>query len=799
MLLFLAAACSAPAGEPVREIAVDPLALRLNGPGATHSLLVHGTTADGRLTDLTAGARLRSSNPAVAEVRDNVVRATGDGTAVVEVEAVGQTARLSIRVSGTALPRPLHFDNDILPVLSRFGCNSSACHGKAEGQNGFKLSVFGFDPGADHAALVKESRGRRVLPSAPEQSLLLAKASGAVAHGGGVRLPRGSPGHETLRAWVAAGAPMGDPAAPRLAAIRVEPRERSLALGGRQQLRVMARYSDGRESDVTGQARFQSNNDGLATVSATGLVTAGTSPGEAAVMASFLSEVDVFRAVIPLPGRPDPQAAWPENNFIDALVNARLKKLNVVPSGPADDAEFLRRACLDITGTAPTADEARRFLADPAPGKRARLVGDLLRRPEYAEFWALKWSDVLRVDRQALGHRRAHGYYRWVRDSLARNKPYDKFARELLIAEGPLHEVGPASFYKAVSKPGEAAGTLSQVFLGVRIACAECHHHPYDRWAQSDYFGMQAFFTPLAVRGGPRQEVLLASGAAVAKNPRTGATVAAHALGAARPPALLPGDARVTLADWMTGPDNPWFARNLANRMWAHFLGRGLVEPVDDVRPTNPPTNPELLDALARHFRDSGYDLHALIRAVTASRAYQRSSRPNASNERDTQNAARAPLKRLDAEVLLDMVAQATGVPTRFSGAPPGTRAVQLWDSKTSHEFLKLFGRPARATACECERNHEPGVAQVLHLLNSPDLHARLTHEDGTVARLVRRTPDNAALADELYLTFTARSPTAQERQFAVTHLARDPARRREAAEDLAWSLLNSLEFVFNH
>jgi hypothetical protein len=802
-LVLLAALLStslpARADDAVSAVAADPAAVRLDGPRAAYSLLIHGQTAGGGLIDLTHAARYRAADPQVATVSDGgVIRGVADGTTTVEVEAAGRKVSVPVAVKGAGEARRFNFENDVIPLFSRHGCNSAGCHGKAEGQNGFKLSVFGFDPAADYAALVKEGRGRRVFPAAPDASLLLAKVSGGVPHGGGVRVPRTGPDYETLRDWIAAGVPFGRPEDPKVTAVRVEPAESRLAMRGTQQLRVIARYSDGREADVTAHARFQSNNDGLASVSATGLVSAGEVPGEAAVMASYRDAVDVFRAVVPRAGRIEKWPDLPENNFIDGLVYRKLRKLNVLPSELCDDADYLRRAYLDVIGTLPTPDEARRFLGDQRADKRARLVDELLGRPEYADYWALKWADLLRIDRQALGHKRAYNYYKWVRDGLAENKPFDRFAREIVTAEGPLGEVGPASFYKAVAKPGEAAGTLSQVFLGVRIACAECHHHPFDRWGQADYYGMTAFFAPVAVRGGPRDEVLLASGPAEAKNPRTGETSFAHALAA--PPKQPPkGDCRPALADWMTAADNPWFARNLANRMWAHFVGRGLVDPVDDVRATNPPTNPELLDALARSFVESKYDVKQLIRTLTASRAYQRSSKPNATNERDEQNASRALFKRIDAEVLLDMVCQTTGVPEKFGGVPAGSRAVQLWDSQVRHYFLKLFGRPVRASACECERVHEPGVAQVLHFLNSPEIHAKLANDGGRIAKLVKEKADDVALAEELYLAFYSRYPTEKEKSVAAEYLKKNADKRREAAEDLAWSLMNSLEFVFNH
>jgi hypothetical protein len=788
------------AQEPIVEVLADPTAVRLVGPRASFTLLVHGKTADGRLVDLTRSARFQVRNSAIANVSSGgILRAVGDGVTEVDVEANGQKNSVRVEVAESAKPRPLHFENDIEPILSRFGCNSAGCHGGAEGQNGFKLSVFGFDPVADIAALTKESRGRRVIQSAPEASLLLAKASGQIAHGGGARIPRGTAEYETLRDWIAAGTPVGDPKAPHVVSIRVEPKMRLLAMKTQQQLRVIARYSDAREVDVTAHAKFQANQEGVASVAVDGLVSAGEVPGEVAVMASYLGAVDTFRGVVPRPGKIDPYPVFPANNFIDSHVLARLKLLNIAPSELADDADYLRRVYLDVIGTLPTPAEARRFFADKRPDRRARLVDELLERPEYPDYWALQWADALRVDRQALGHKRAYAFYRWIRESIAVNKPFDQFARELLTAEGPMEESGPAAFYKVAAKPGDKASSLAQIFLGVRIACAECHHHPFDRWSQTDYYGMQAFFTQVTLKPSPRGEVLQITGDPETRHPRTGDPIAPHALGVPMPAKAAPGDRRQVLAAWMTSPENPWFARNLANRTWAHFFGRGLIEPVDDVRDTNPPSNPELLDALAKHVADTRFDLKQLIRTITASRTYQLASKPNATNTKDVSSFSRAAFRRIDAEVLLDMVSQTTGIAERFGGSPPGTRAIHLWDSKVSHYFLKIFGRPQRLSACECERIHEPSVAQVLHLLNAPEIQAKLGHERGTVAKLVQAKGDDGELAEELYLTYYSRLPNDAERKTAIAHLRRDPGQRRQAAEDLAWSLMNTLEFVFNH
>ncbi len=785
--------------DAIASISAEPASLRLSGPLASSLILVHGRTADGRLVDLSRAAKLHSIDPRVAVVDGSgSVRSVGDGATTVTVSVASDTLNIPVTVDGAHAPRTFNFENDVVPVLSKLGCNTSGCHGKAEGQNGFKLSVFGSDPPADIAALTLESRGRRVFPAAPERSLLLLKMTGSLPHGGGVRAAVDSREYETLRAWIAAGMPPGSESDPHVVSVEVAPRERQLAVRGQQQLRVVARYSDGREVDVTRHARFQSNNEALARVDENGLVSAGETPGEVAVMAAYMGSMDVFRALVP---RTEALARtdWPENNVVDTLVYHKLRALNIAPSEPASDADFLRRVYIDVIGTLPTPDEARRFLSDTRPDRRARLVDELLKRPEYADYWALKWCDLLRVDRAVLGHKRAYGFYRWVRESLAANVPYDQFARAVLTAEGPLDESGPAGFYKVASKPGDAASSLSQVFLGVRIACAECHHHPYDQWSQTDYYGMQAFFTPVSVRPTADGDATFASGDPETKHPRTGKVVPAHPLATETPKQSPSGDRRIVLAEWMTSPENPWFARNLANRLWAHFFGRGLVDPVDDVRATNPPSNPELLDALARHLIDHKYDVPSLIRLITSSRVYQLSSTPNPTNSRDEQNASRALFKRIDAEVLYDMVCQTTGVDEKFQGVPAGSRAVQLWDSKVPHEFLRMFGRPVRVSACECERAVEPSVGQVLHLLNAPELHAKVSHEAGAVSRLERQLRDDRALVDELYLTFFSRFPLDEERENALQYLGSHASERRRAAEDLAWALMNTVEFLFNH
>ena len=790
-LIFLTA-------SPLRaQMIAEPAALNLSGPKSQQYLLLSERTADGRTIDRTRDARFAIADTRIASITPaGLVRGLADGSTLITATVGSQVVKVPVSVTGTSIARSFHFENDITPLLTRFGCNSSGCHGKAEGQNGFKLSVFGFDPSADYAALIKEGRGRRIFPAAPERSLLLTKASGQVPHGGGNRIPVNSEAFDTIRAWIAAGAPLGEADVARVESVRIEPGERVMGMRAEQQLRVIARWTDGRERDVTTQVRFQSNNEPVAVVSAEGIVRTSDIPGEAAAMAGYLGEVANFRLVVPRPGKVE-FTALPVNNFIDPLVDAKLRKLNIAPSPGVDDATFLRRVYLDIIGTLPSPAGARAFTADTRADKRAKLVDALLERPEYADYWSLKWADVLRVDRSVLGHKRAYAYYRWLRDAMAENKRFDALAKDLITAEGPLDESPPANFYRVVPKPGEAASVLSQVFLGVRIACAECHHHPYDRWSQDDYYRMSAFFAPVGLRKVANLESIAATGEYQSRNPRTNTMLKAQPLGARGDADPADGNGRLQLAEWLIAADNPFFARNVVNRYWAHFMGRGIIDPVDDVRSTNPPSNPELLDALAKNFHESKFDLKALVRTIVLSRVYQTSSQVNDSNTRDEQNYSRALFRRPDAEVLLDMVCQTTGVPDKFDGFPTGTRALDVWDSKVKHYFLKTFGRPTRTSACECERNDEANIAGVLHLLNGETITAKLRHDAGTLAMLLRDQPDDAKLTEELYLRCYSRLPTPAELATVKKFLAK--GNRRDAFEDIFWALLNSKEFLFNH
>ena len=782
------------------QLDVHPAKVTLNGPDSRWQLLVSHDEQWLSL-DETRTAEYRSLDSAIASVSPGgIVRGVSDGETVIEISANGQTKSIPVEVRGSKARRSIHFENDVLPILSRFGCNTSGCHGKAEGQNGFKLSIFGFDPDADLAALTQEGRGRRTNRTVPDSSLLLLKASGGMPHGGGIRIRKNSGEYRMLFDWILSGANLGDPNAAKLTSIQVTPHDSRMAMETNRQLQVTARFSDGRAIDVTHLAKFQSNSEPIATVDEFGLVTTGDSPGEAAIMASYLGQVNVFRAIVPQP-QPKNGSKFPQRpilNFIDELVDAKLRKLNIHPTGLCSDADFLRRAHLDIIGTLPTAANARKFLTDSSSDKRSELVDHLLARKEYADFQALKWSDVLRVERLALGHKQAYNYYRWIRESFAQNRPFDEFAREVITAAGPLSKHPAGNLFKVAKKSGEAAATISQVFMGVRIECAQCHHHPFDQWSQRDYAGMEAFFTQVNFKSDASGQLLLPNKKTTTKHPRTGDIVQAHALLQSEPEETPEGDRRHLFADWLTTTDNRWFARNIVNRVWAQLMGRGIVTPVDDFRLTNPPTNPELLDALAKSFVESGFDLHELIRTITSSRTYQLAGTPTPMNERDEQNYSRALFKRLDAEVRFDMICQVTGMSEKFKGVPAGSRAIELWDSQVPHYFLSLFGRPVRATACECERTTQPSVGQVLHVLNSPQIHEKLSSETGRLAMLEELTSDDEKLVDELYLMFYSRFPTTDERVSVSNYLAKAD-NRRKAVEDVAWSLMNTVEFLFNH
>ena len=680
----------------------------------------------------------------------------------------------------------------------------AACHGKARGQNGFQLSLLGFDPEFDFAAITKEAHGRRVFPAAPENSLLLRKASLALPHGGGQRLPLGSPQYQTVLRWIASGMSRTTADAPTHERISVEPTEQPLAAGESRQLRVLAHYSDGSVRDVTALSDFTANEPGVVSLDH-GALTAGALSGETTLMIRYMNKIATWNAVIPQPTPVDAQlyTQLPRKNFIDGHAWDKLQRLGILPSEPAADSTFLRRAFLDVIGRLPTPEEARAFLSSTAPSKREELIDALLDRPEYADFWANKWADLLRPNPYRAGIKPTMVFDAWIRDAFRRNLPYDRFARELVTAQGSTWSNGAATLFRDRRTPDEITPVVSQLFLGIRLECAKCHHHPFEVWAQDDFYSLAAYFARVTHKGegisppisGGEEIVFVADSGSVA-HPITGKVLEPRPLfGTAR--AIEPGeDPREALTDWMTSPENRFFAQVAVNRVWADLMGRGLVDPVDDIRATNPPSNPALLAALAEDFRDQGYDFKKLMRRIMTSHVYALSSSPNEHNVADTRNHSRHYRQRLRAEVLLDAMCDVTAVAEDFKGMPSDSRSIEIWTHRVESLFLDAFGRPDANQDPPYERAADATVVQALHLMNAPNLHRKVTADQGRAARLAASDKSPSAIVEELYLTIYSRFPTADEAE-AVVKIFAAGADRRQATEDLMWALVNTPEFIF--
>jgi len=796
-------------GDPgkLTSLAIDAGNGLLRGPDTRLQLIVTGTYSSGQLRDLTPNIQYEVSPAGIVRIDDSgYVFPQGDGKATIKVKGPeNSSAEAVVTVEKFNETQAINFPNQIVPIFTKLGCNAGGCHGKASGQNGFKLSLLGFYPNEDHEHLVKEDRGRRLFPASPERSLLLLKATNVMAHGGGARMQLGSYEYQLLARWIGQGMPYGKPTDPTVAKIEVVPPARTMGQGGSQQLSVRAIYTDGTIEDVTRMAQFEANNPEMAETSVTGLTETLDLTGDVAVMVRFQGQVAVFQASIPLGIKVDklPEA----RNYIDDLVFEKLKTLGIPPSANSDDASFLRRTTLDVVGRLPTADEAREFAADQDPGKRDKLIDRLLASSDYADYFAGKWSNVLRNKRVNAGYLRGSFlFHDWIRQSLHENKPYDQFVREILTASGDLSQNPPVVWYRAVATNNEQLEDSAQLFLGLRIQCARCHHHPFEKWSQTDYYGFSAFFSRVGRK--PGQEIKEEArifhnrGMASATNPRSGESLKPTGLGGQALDLKPDDDPRVALADWMADPNNPFFAKALVNRYWKHFFSRGLVDPEDDMRVTNPPCNPKLLDALAQKFIDSNYDLKGLVRTIVQSKTYQLSAEPNEYNARDKQNFSRYYPKRLGAEVLYDALSQVTTTNSTFNGLPVGTRAVQLPDNGFDNYFLSVFGKPQNESACECERSSDANLAQALHLLNSREVQSRLTDGNGAAATLAKdkNRGDEDKIRD-LYLSVYSRQPTADELKFSLAHLEKPAFKdnKQPAYEDILWALINTKEFLFNH
>jgi hypothetical protein len=795
------------------EVVLLPSEVTLDGPRSSQRFLVETKTSASFVGDQTSSAKFAVDNPQVATVSaDGVVTPAGDGTATLTATISGQTAKAAITVKNFGQDFTWSFRNHVEPVLTKTGCNSGACHGAAAGKNGFRLTLRGYGPEIDHAVLTRQALGRRIVTTAPAESLFLLKPTGAIEHGGGTRIQPGSLEYQVLSEWIAAGMPAPRDKDATIRKLTVHPAAALLKPGQLQQVIVQATYSDGRVEDVTRWAKFGSTDETVAKVDDNGRLKV-EGHGEAAVTVWFSSLVDRATITSPYETPLDAKvfAAATRNNPIDEKNLAKLQALGIPPSGDCGDAVFLRRAYLDATGTLPPADQVDAFLKDPDPKKRAKLVDLLLSTSEYVDYWAYKWSDLLLVSSKKLPGPAMWSFYRAIRRAVADNVPWDQFARRVLTAKGSTLANGAANYFVLHRDPIDLTESTSMAFLGMSLTCARCHNHPMEKWTQDQYYGMANLFSRVTLKDGAASGDVIVAVAPEGdiRHPRKGSIMAPQPLDARPLPVAARGDRREAFADWLASPENPYFAKAVVNRVWRNFLGRGLIDPEDDLRATNPPSDSALLDWLVTDFRDHHYDVKHLIRTIMNSGVYARSSDPVAGNEQDVKFLSHYPIKRLPAEVLLDAISRVTDVPTPFSGYPGGWRSLQLPDVQVANAFLSSFGRPERVSTCSCERSAEPSVSQALHLANGETLNDKLRDDKGAVARLAASKATELEIVDTLYKAALSRVPTEAERARLVpilTEAVNDlkdekaiAAARRQAVEDLYWATLTSKEFLFNH
>ena len=797
--IALAMAAVAPAAE---TISLLPGAFTLDGPAARQHVVVERQRDGQNVGAAVDGVTFVVGDPKVLKAEEGRAVPLANGKTTLTATVDGQSASIQVTVANFDQPAAWSFRNHVEPVLARAGCNSGACHGALAGKKGFRLTLRGFDPQADYNFITRQARARRIVLEDPGRSLLLTKPTGAIPHRGGLRFTVDSLEYRVLADWIAAGAPAPQDDDPRMVRLEIFPRAAVLKPGDRQQLIVRAHFSDGRVEDVTRWARYTSTNESVAAADTAGLVRV-VGYGEGAISASYLSANVVATISSAFVGSTpsDIFAAAPRRNFIDELVLAKLTALNLPPSPPATDAEFIRRAFLDTIGVLPTADETRAFFADPAPDKRDKLVELLLARPEFVDYWTYKWSDLLLVTTEKLKPAAMWAYHDWIRNQVANNTPWDVLARSIVTATGSTLENGAANFFVLHQDPADLAETTSLAFLGMSINCAKCHNHPLEKWTNDQYYGMANLFARVRTKDltgdGNRMVFPVRDGELV--QPRTGKPQAPCPLDGKPLDLADTADRREHLARWLVAAENPYFSRAITNRVWANFFGVGLVEHVDDLRLTNPASNEPLLAAAAQFLVDHHYDLKALMRAILQSETYRRSSQPLKENEADTRFYSRYYPRRLMAEVLLDALSQVTAAPTTFPNYPAGRRALELPDANVNSYFLKSFGRPIRQATCECERTAEPSMVQVLHLSNGDTVNQKLEVAGNRIDQLLKAETPNDQLIEEAYLAALSRYPTAVEKERLLKTLAdANESNRRLLIEDLYWGILTSKEFLFN-
>ncbi|WP_406696756.1 DUF1553 domain-containing protein [Singulisphaera sp. Ch08] len=809
-LLVLSGSVSAAIGA---EIQLLPGVARLDGPKARQRFLVEARDGQAFVGDRTGEARFQVGDPNVASVSaDGTVTPVGNGMTEIVATVDGQVARANVSVENLERPTRWSFQNHVLSVLTKAGCNSGACHGAAAGKNGFRLTLRGYGPEIDFDVLTRQAMGRRIVKTAPAESLLLLKPTGAVEHGGGVKFATDSLEYQVISEWIAAGTPKPSPNDPTIVSLSVVPESVVLKPAQTQQVLVQALFSDGQVEDVTRWAKFASTDDTVAKVDEQGRVKV-EGHGEAAITVWYASRVQRTTVTSPFAAKLDPLVftAAPRRNPIDEKNLAKLKTLNIPPSPDAGDAAFLRRATLDATGTLPPAEQVEAFLADTDPKKRDRLIDRLLASPEFVDYWAYKWSDLLLVSSNTLPSPAMWSFYRFVRKSVADNVPWDQFARSIVTAKGSSLNNGAANYFALHRDPIDLTENSSMAFLGMSLTCARCHNHPMEKWTQDQYYGVASLFSRVQLKDGGAvgDVVVMASPEGETRHPRSGVAMPPRPLDGRPLPLDWRGDRREAFADWLAQADNPYFARAIVNRVWRSFFGRGLIDPEDDLRATNPASDELLMDWLVADFLAHKYDVKHLIRIIMSSAAYARSSVPVPGHVADPKYLSHYPVKRLPAEVILDAIARVAEVPTPFPGYPAGWRSLQLPDTKIQSTFLSSFGRPERLNTCSCERSSEPSMSQALHLANGTTINEKLRTETSAISKALAAQASDDEIITSLFRAALTRQPTERERRRITTILQEAVAglsdhkeiatARRQAIEDLYWATLTGNEFLFNH
>jgi hypothetical protein len=793
-------------GQPT-ALQVQPAQITLAGPRDGRQLIVTATYADGSVRDLSSLVEVTAKGDLVEVDGSRYITPRKNGTTALTVQAGGKSVQVPVTVKDVDKPQPVGFRNELIAALNVGGCNSGACHGTPSGKNGFKLSLRGYDPDSDYLQLTHDMLGRRTDREGASTSLLIQKGLGRVPHEGGARFPASSTPARTLLAWLSEGLRDDAPGLPALTKVDVLPGNRVMNQPSRyQQLAVLASFADGSVKDVTRLTVFSSSDTALANVDANGLVEFSQG-GEVAILCRYLLEMVPVRLTYL---EPKPGFKWPsppESNYVDKHVFAKLKMLNLTPSDLCSDQEFLRRAYLDVCGVLPSPEEARTFLDSKDAQKRAKLIDQLLDRPEYADFFTLKWSDVFRSTRKAIQVKGTHVFQQWLHHHIDANTPFDQVIREVITASGSTFSNPAANYYRVAKDPTSLAETTAQLFLGVRMQCAKCHNHPFERWTQDDYYSLSAYFARVKSRKDPVEpgdpkakdgaEYVYLERAGEVTQPRTGKVMPAKAMGGPVADAAT-RDRRAALADWLTSSTNPFVPKALVNRLWFHVMGRGIVDPVDDFRDSNPSANDDLLAALAKDLVEHNYDVKHVLRTILNSRTYQLSAQANDFNKDDNKYFSHAVTKLHTAEQLFDALCYVTDVPEKFPGVPLGTRSVQLPDGEVNHPFLKTFGQPARELACECEREGDSNLGQALQLINGPAVNDRLRNATNRIGKLVAAKKADREILDELFLVTLTRVPTSEEVQSLLGHVT-NAQDKRKAWEDVHWALINSKEFLFRH